>query len=281
MSFIDKIKIENIDYDIQDTEGRKLIDECLKTESDPTVPTHVKAITEQNINDWNNKSNFSGKYSDLTNMPDEFNPSTHTHKMSDITDYKEPDLSDYALKTDIPTNYITEIPAEYITETELNEALENMPSGSAISEITTNTNIYDLDTGIYYVNAEIMLTYSSADMYGGTALPVYVKSILLVQKLYIESQLGQIYYQLIGANTNTSDGSWVGTYHGYIDFVTGFDDTPWIGKAPMFMEMTNLETLTSKVTELTSEVTDKQYPSAKAVYDYVNSAIGTALEGSY
>lgn len=125
MSFIDKIKIENTNYDIQDTEGRKLIDRCLTKESDPTVPSHVKAITEANINNWNNKSNFSGKYSDLSDIPNEFKPSTHNHKMSDITDYQEPDLSGYALKKDIPTNYITEIPKEYVTETELNEAISS------------------------------------------------------------------------------------------------------------------------------------------------------------
>lgn len=133
MSFIDKIKIENTDYDIHDTEARKLIEKCLTEESDPTVPKHVKDITEQNINDWNNKSNFSGSYSDLTDIPSEFNPSTHNHKMSDITDYTEPDLSDYALKKDIPTDYITEIPAEYVTESELDN------KGYALkSEIPTN-----------------------------------------------------------------------------------------------------------------------------------------------
>lgn len=181
MSFIDKIKIENTDYDIQDTEARKQINECLKTESDPTVPTHVKTITEQNINEWNNKSNFSGNYSDLTSIPDEFKPSTHNHKMSDITDYKEPDLSDYALKKDIPTNYITEIPAEYITEDELNKALENMPSGSAIPEITENTNIYDLETGIYYVNAGVTLTSGIILDGGSSAITTMSKSILTVE----------------------------------------------------------------------------------------------------
>lgn len=39
------------------------------TESDPTVPAHVKAITEENITAWNNKSSFSGSYEDLTNKP--------------------------------------------------------------------------------------------------------------------------------------------------------------------------------------------------------------------
>lgn len=36
-----------------------------------------------------------------------------------------PDLSDYALKSDIPKDYITEIPEEYVTETELNQAITN------------------------------------------------------------------------------------------------------------------------------------------------------------
>lgn len=40
------------------------------TETDPTVPSHVKNITEENINSWNNKSDFSGDYNDLLNKPD-------------------------------------------------------------------------------------------------------------------------------------------------------------------------------------------------------------------
>jgi len=40
------------------------------TETDPTVPTHVKNITQQNITDWNNKSDFDGDYNSLTNKPD-------------------------------------------------------------------------------------------------------------------------------------------------------------------------------------------------------------------
>ena len=49
------------------------------TETDPTVPDYVKNITEQNITDWNNKSNFSGSYNDLTDKP------TIPTKTSDLT----------------------------------------------------------------------------------------------------------------------------------------------------------------------------------------------------
>lgn len=38
-------------------------------ETDPTVPTYVKEITQDDILNWDNKSNFSGSYSDLTDKP--------------------------------------------------------------------------------------------------------------------------------------------------------------------------------------------------------------------
>lgn len=38
-------------------------------ETDPTVPSYVKNITQANITSWNNKSDFSGNYNDLTNKP--------------------------------------------------------------------------------------------------------------------------------------------------------------------------------------------------------------------
>ena len=39
------------------------------TETDPTVPSYVKNITQSNITSWNNKSDFSGNYNDLSNKP--------------------------------------------------------------------------------------------------------------------------------------------------------------------------------------------------------------------
>lgn len=52
--------------------GNKMAEELgiVSEESDPTVPSHVKNITEQDISGWNNKSEFSGSYADLTDKPD-------------------------------------------------------------------------------------------------------------------------------------------------------------------------------------------------------------------
>lgn len=53
------------------TKLSELTNDCsfIDAEADPTVPTHVKNITQANIENWNNKSNFSGNYNDLTNKP--------------------------------------------------------------------------------------------------------------------------------------------------------------------------------------------------------------------
>lgn len=53
------------------TQIQALINTALSeyTETDPTVPSHVKNITQANITSWNNKSDFSGNYNDLTNKP--------------------------------------------------------------------------------------------------------------------------------------------------------------------------------------------------------------------
>ena len=52
-------------------EGAKLGETALQsfTETDPTVPEYVKSITQEDITNWNNKSEFSGNYNDLTNKP--------------------------------------------------------------------------------------------------------------------------------------------------------------------------------------------------------------------
>lgn len=233
MSFIDKIKIQDVSYDVQDTEGRNLIDKLNTNKAEKTeIPT---------------------KTSELDN----------------------------------DSGFITSIPAEYITETELDEALQNIPTGeggSAIPEITENTNIFDLETGVYYVNAGVTLTITNLSTTLDNEEPniqIYVKSILNVLRCYDPENFSQVYYKLITFNGDTSDGNMVGYYEGYIDGSHGGSQTAWLCKYPVYMEMKNITTLANKVVELTSEATDEQYPSAKAVYDYVNSAIGTALDGEY
>lgn len=85
-------------------------------ESDPTVPDYVKNITEQDIMNWNNKSDFDGDYESLKNKPKLFSgsyndlndkPSIPT-KTSELTNdsgflTEHQDLSNYADKDYVNT----------------------------------------------------------------------------------------------------------------------------------------------------------------------------------
>ena len=51
-----------------------VVKEVRTTETDPTVPVHVKNITEDDINSWHKKSDFSGSYNDLKDRPEETDP---------------------------------------------------------------------------------------------------------------------------------------------------------------------------------------------------------------
>lgn len=71
------------------------------TETDPTVPKHVKDITTDDISKWNNKSDFSGDYKDLNNLPtlaDLTSDSTHRT----VTDAEKKAWNDKADLGDIP-----------------------------------------------------------------------------------------------------------------------------------------------------------------------------------
>ena len=79
----------------------------ITTETDPTVPSHVKNITQQDITDWNNKSDFSGDYNDLSNKPSINNITLIGNKTS--SDLGLQPSGDYALRSEIPdvSSFIT------------------------------------------------------------------------------------------------------------------------------------------------------------------------------
>ena len=58
--------------------------EYLKTETDPTVPDHVKAITTDDIDNWNANSGAASTWDELTGKPTEFPPEAHTHDQSEV-----------------------------------------------------------------------------------------------------------------------------------------------------------------------------------------------------
>lgn len=78
MSKINKIRVDGVEYDLEDLNA-------IHIESDPTVPSYVKNISENDISSWNNKSEFSGNYDDLTNKPDLSQFITNT--VNNLTNY--------------------------------------------------------------------------------------------------------------------------------------------------------------------------------------------------
>ena len=57
----------------------------LKTETDPTVPAHVKGITQTDIDGWNaGGSGGASTWDQLTGKPTEFPPESHTHEQSEV-----------------------------------------------------------------------------------------------------------------------------------------------------------------------------------------------------
>ena len=57
----------------------------VKTETDPTVPAHVKAITQTDIDGWNaGGSGGASTWDELTGKPTEFPPEAHSHEIDDV-----------------------------------------------------------------------------------------------------------------------------------------------------------------------------------------------------
>ena len=128
---IEKAELEGVDIDLSDYVKKT----DLHTHNNKLV---LDSVTSKKINEWNNKSDFSGDYNDLTNKP---NVHIHNNKstLDNITSEKinewdnKSDFSgnynDLANKPNVPTkisqltndsNFINSIPSEYVTESELN-----------------------------------------------------------------------------------------------------------------------------------------------------------------
>lgn len=128
---------------------RKICDEKARKEISEHKTDSAAHVTEEEKNAWNNKSNFSGSYNDLSNkpsipskvsqlendekflkaVPGEYITEAELDAKGYLTQHQ--DLSAYAKKTDIPSvptktsqltndsNFLTDVPSEYVTETEL------------------------------------------------------------------------------------------------------------------------------------------------------------------
>lgn len=108
------------------------------------------------------KSEVPSKLSQLTNDSG-FATENYVNSAIENIDIPEVDLSGYALKSEIPTNYLTDIPTEYITESELNakgyltqhQSLE----GLATEQYVTEGLAAKQPVGDYALKSEIPTDY--------------------------------------------------------------------------------------------------------------------------
>lgn len=103
----------------------------ISDEIDPTVPAYVKEITEEDISNWDNKSEFSGDYDDLTNKPTI--PTVPTN-VSEFTN---------------DAGYLTEIPSEYVTESELDGKGYVTDLSNYYTKEETDTQISERTLSVY------------------------------------------------------------------------------------------------------------------------------------
>ena len=105
------------------------------TETDPTVPDYVKAITAEDIEKWNNKSDFDGSYSSLTGTP------TIPTKTSELTN------DNYFASESYVTDAIENAQQGYATIDDLNNKVDKVVGKSLISdsEIERLANITNYD----------------------------------------------------------------------------------------------------------------------------------------
>ena len=126
MSNIYKVNISGVDYFLIPT-----------TEVDPTVPSYVKSITQQDISSWNNKSDFSGDYDDLINKPTiptvPTNVSAFTNDAGYLTQHQDISgkLDTSQVKNATSTTAGDVYDVRYINSMlgDINTALENIISG--------------------------------------------------------------------------------------------------------------------------------------------------------
>ena len=112
-SLIEDIKVNNVSQPIVNksvnitvpTDTNELTNSAgyINEELDPTVPSYVKNISENDISSWNGKSDFSGDYNDLTNKPTIPANTSDLNNNSGFIDNTVDDLTNYTKTSSLST----------------------------------------------------------------------------------------------------------------------------------------------------------------------------------
>lgn len=237
-------------------------------------------ITYNDINAWNNKSDFSGNYNDLTHKPNLSQYATITYVTSGLSDKVDKETGMGLSQNSFTTEEKNKLASlENYDDTAIINELNNKAD---ISDVPTLTSELDNDSGFITKNVDDLTYYPTNDS---------VNSIVALKQNIIDSEnmLSADYVD----DTNTTN-----------KFVTATDITNWNNKSDFsgdYNDLTNkptIPTLTSQLTNDSGFLTSANIPTktsdlqndsgfiTNAVNDLTNYTLSSALatvatSGSY
>lgn len=172
-----------------------------------TDDQHVSASEKEA---WNNKSDFSGSYDDLTNKPDLFSGS-----YNDLTN--KPTIPTVPTKVSAFTNdagYLTSVPGEYITETEMNAAISGKADSSDIPDVSGLETKDDANSKLTEAKAYTDTKVANLVGTAPTTLDTLQEVATAIQE---NEEVVEALNSAIGNKANTSDLAAVATSGSYND----------------------------------------------------------------
>lgn len=149
-----------------------------KTEADgkflQEVPEEYITETELNSKNYLTVTSAEEQFAKISDIPSTDGFLTEIPEEYITTD----ELADYALKSDIPTNYLTEIPAEYITESELDSkgyltAHQDISGKADVTELTALAETVETLSDSVTNKADAVHTHAYTDLTDRPDLSIY------------------------------------------------------------------------------------------------------------
>ena len=277
----------------------------ISQEIDPIYSSSAASeITSNDITNWNNKSDFSGDYNDLTNKPvipdvsnyvtkdtNELENYTLTNDLSSVAtsnDYDDLDNKPSLFSGDY--NDLTNKPTLFSGNYNDLTNKPNIPSKT--SDLTNDNNFIDntVNNLVNYTKTSSLSNVATSGSYNDLSNKPTIPDV----SNFITKDVNDLTYY-----TKSSDLSTVATSGSYNDLT----NTPTIPDVSNFItkdvndltnytltsnlstvatsgdyqdlsntpDLTEYEEATNKVTSLSSSSSDTEYPSAKCVYDYIEN----------
>ena len=183
-------------------------DQLPKSLSDLTEDETHRLVTDEEKQIWNGKSEFSGSYNDLTDVPTKV--SAFENDVGYLTQHQ--DLSAYALKENVPSieglateQYVQEMVASVDVSEQLKDYAKSIDVDTQIAEVQTQTDTNKSD--IATLSSKVSANETNIENLTSNATTLSTKITDLDTALKeIADQLGYEYYATYGKSTLEATG---------------------------------------------------------------------------